>query len=53
MIELFKSLARDDGGATMVEYGLMLGLIAVVCIVSIQVLGTRLSRIFDHTADSM
>lgn len=40
---------RDPGdrGATAVEYGLMVGLIAVVCIVAVTFLGNQVSNIFQ------
>jgi pilus assembly protein Flp/PilA len=38
---------RDDEGAALVEYGLLVGLIAVVCIVAITALGTEISNIFS------
>ncbi|MEE6274589.1 Flp family type IVb pilin [Georgenia wangjunii] len=38
---------RKDRGATAVEYGLMVGLIAVVIIVGVTLLGTQLSALFD------
>jgi len=37
---------RDEEGATMVEYGLMVALIAVVCIAAITLLGTSLNSLF-------
>ena len=48
-----KSLIRDEEGATMVEYGLMVALVAVVCIVAVQLLGTNLSSLFNTVAGSM
>ncbi len=39
-------LARKEEGATMVEYGLMVALIAVVCIAAVTLLGTDLSAMF-------
>jgi pilus assembly protein Flp/PilA len=42
-------LLRDDEGATMVEYGLMVALIAVVCILVIAALGEQLAASFDRT----
>lgn len=42
--------ARKEEGATMVEYGLMVALIAAVCIVTITVLGTQLSTLFGTVA---
>jgi len=44
---------RDERGATAVEYGLMVALIAVVIIVAVSTLGTNLSGIFDATADAV
>jgi len=40
-------LRRDDRGAALVEYGLLVGLIAVVCIVAIKLLGTTIAGYFD------
>lgn len=39
-------LKRDEKGATAVEYGLMVGLIAVVIIVAVTTLGTELNSLF-------
>jgi pilus assembly protein Flp/PilA len=45
-------LRRDDRGATLVEYGLLVFLIAVACVIAITTLGTTLSGLFDTiTAD--
>lgn len=41
---------RNDRGATAVEYGLMVALIAVVVIVAVTVLGTNLSSMFQSVA---
>jgi pilus assembly protein Flp/PilA len=35
--------ARDERGASLVEYGLLLALIVIVCFVAIQFLGTSTS----------
>jgi pilus assembly protein Flp/PilA len=40
-------LRGDDRGAALVEYGLLVGLIAVVCIVAIQLLGTQIAGFFN------
>jgi pilus assembly protein Flp/PilA len=37
----------DDKGATAVEYGLMVALIAVVIITAVALIGTELDRLFD------
>jgi len=44
---------KDEEGATAVEYGLMVALIAVVIIVAVAFLGTNLSRIFRYVAEQI
>jgi pilus assembly protein Flp/PilA len=39
-----------EEGATMVEYGLMVALIAVVCIAAVTLLGTSIQGIFTSAA---
>jgi pilus assembly protein Flp/PilA len=46
-------LASRERGATAVEYGLMVALIAVVIIVAVKLLGTNLSTLFNKTAGSV
>ena len=46
MINFFK----DEEGATMVEYALMLALIAIVCIVAVTAIGTSARDTFDSSA---
>jgi pilus assembly protein Flp/PilA len=46
-------LARREAGATAVEYGLMVALIALVIIAAVALLGGNLSGIFDRTAQSV
>lgn len=41
---------RDDKGATAVEYGLMVSLIAVVIIAAVTLLGNNLAAIFNTVA---
>ena len=41
---------REDRGATAVEYGLLVGLIAVVIIVGVTLLGTKLLALFNGVA---
>ena len=41
---------RDEDGATMVEYALMLALIAVVCIVAVTAIGTGANGMFNFIA---
>ena len=42
-----------EKGATAVEYGLMVALIAIVIIVAVALLGTNLSTLFSNTAASV
>jgi pilus assembly protein Flp/PilA len=42
-----KNRLSNEKGATAVEYGIMVGLIAVVIIVAVQLLGTKLDGLFD------
>ena len=46
-------LKRDEKGATAVEYGLMVGLIAVVIIVAVTALGTELNNLFNSIVTSL
>jgi pilus assembly protein Flp/PilA len=43
----------DDAGVTAIEYGLIAALVAVVCIVAWQLLGTNLSTNFSNIAGSV
>jgi len=44
---------RDERGATAVEYGLMVALIAVAIVVAVTALGTTLSGLFDSVTGSL
>jgi len=46
-------LQREEKGATAVEYGLMVGLIAVVIIVGVSLLGTTLRDLFNDIAGEL
>jgi pilus assembly protein Flp/PilA len=46
-------LRREDDGATMVEYGLMVALIALVAAVGAAALGVDLSALFTSIGDSL
>ena len=45
-------IKRDDG-ATAVEYGLMVALIAVVIITAVTTIGTQLARLFGIVATAL
>jgi pilus assembly protein Flp/PilA len=46
-------LEREEKGATAVEYGLMVGLIAVVIIGAVTLLGTELKDMFTDVKNSL
>jgi pilus assembly protein Flp/PilA len=53
MLHNFISLIRDEEGASMVEYGLLVALIALVALGAIQTLGGNLSTLFGQVANSL
>ncbi len=53
MITTLKTMIRDEEGATMVEYGLLVALIALVAIVGVTLLGTNLNTLFSTVAGSV
>ncbi|HET9394343.1 MAG TPA: Flp family type IVb pilin [Candidatus Rubrimentiphilum sp.] len=46
-------LLRDESGASMVEYGIMVALIAAVCIVLVTTLGKTVSNAFSSLNSSL
>ena len=50
MRKLFIRFRLGEEGAALVEYGVLIGLIAVVCLVAITTLGTEISSAFSFYA---
>jgi len=48
-----RKFLKEEEGVTMVEYGLIAGLIAVVCVVAIQAVGTNLNLLFERIRDCL
>jgi pilus assembly protein Flp/PilA len=48
-----KNFFKDESGATAVEYGLMVALIAVVIIGAVQILGQNLNNTFTAAGDAV
>ena len=48
MRELMKRFCSDEGGAALIEYGMIVGLIAIVCVVAVQLLGTQMNTVFTN-----
>jgi pilus assembly protein Flp/PilA len=53
MTNLFSCFARDESGATAIEYGLIAALIAVVVIGAVSTVGSNLSATFQTVAGSV
>jgi pilus assembly protein Flp/PilA len=61
MLKLFVTMAnflaqpirRDDRGATAVEYGLMVALIAAVIVTTVGLLGAKLNTLFTSVTGSI
>jgi pilus assembly protein Flp/PilA len=52
-IYMLKSLIADESGATMVEYGIMVALIAALSIAVIKSLGSKVSNAFSSVDTKM
>ncbi len=53
MTKFIRKLWKDEEGATMVEYALMLALIAAVCIIAVGLIGTGANGTFTNVANQM
>ncbi len=48
-----KAFAKAEQGATMIEYALVVGLIAIVCIGAVTIFGGNLSAAFDNLYNNL
>jgi pilus assembly protein Flp/PilA len=48
-VQLLERLARDESGATAVEYSLILGGIAAAIIVIVYVFGSKVNNLYNDT----
>ena len=53
MRKLINRFRHDDEGAALVEYGMLVGLIAVICVVAVTTLGTEVSAAFSTIAGAL
>jgi pilus assembly protein Flp/PilA len=53
MRKLLTSFAKDESGATAIEYGLIAAGISVAIIVTVQSLGTKLSNTFGNISNKL
>jgi pilus assembly protein Flp/PilA len=52
-LQTYMTTRRSEEGATAVEYGLMVALIAIVIIAAVILLGTRLSSLFTQVSNAI
>ena len=53
MFQKLINFFKDEEGATMVEYALMLALIAIVCIAAVRIIGQNANTTFTNAGSSM
>ena len=52
-VKLFNAVCKDEEGAALVEYGLLVGLIALVCVTAVTNLGSTVKTLFTNIASSL
>ena len=53
MLKLMKNFVSDESGVTAIEYALIASLIAVFIIVAVQLVGTRVSTVFNEIGTTL
>jgi len=53
MKKLVNGFHRNEEGAALAEYGLLVALIAVVCVIAVTALGTQISTAFSNIASAL
>jgi pilus assembly protein Flp/PilA len=53
MKNLLKNFARNESGATAIEYGLIAGLVAVAIITAVTAVGADVSGVFDKVSTKL
>jgi pilus assembly protein Flp/PilA len=53
MLKTLKTFAKDESGATAIEYGLIAALVAVGLIAALTALGGSLQAIFSHVSTTL
>ena len=53
MRNLVTRFAKNDEGAALVEYGMLVGLIAVVCLAAVQGLSQEVSSVFSYISGQL
>ena len=50
---IIRTLVKNDEAATMVEYALMLALIAVVCVAAVVIIGSQANLVFTNIGTNL
>ena len=53
MFKLINRFRQGEDGAALVEYGLLVGLIAVICIAAVTLVGQNISNAFSSIAAAL
>jgi pilus assembly protein Flp/PilA len=53
MRTLVSRFVKNEEGAALVEYGMLVGLIAVVCVVAVTAVGTQVARLLNSIATTL
>ncbi|HEU4964605.1 MAG TPA: Flp family type IVb pilin [Bacilli bacterium] len=53
MVQAIKRLWKEESGQGLVEYGLIIGLVAVVVIGALTLMGTSIDGLFDEVNDNL
>lgn len=53
MLSIFRRLAKNDRGATAIEYTLIASLIAVAAIASMRSVGGKVSNVLNNVSNAM
>lgn len=52
-MSLYRRFLTDESAATAIEYGMLLGLIAVVIVGAVSLFGTTLAGSFNHISNTL
>ena len=53
IMELFQRIVREEEGQDLVEYSLIMGLVAIVCVGAIQATGTSISALWTAVSTAV
>jgi len=50
---ILRRFRAEESGATAIEYGILLGLIAVVIVAAVSLFGANLAGVFNHVSNTL